>query len=92
MLGRVVEIKWTDPNTDRSAITSLKKGRVALATWTEYGIVYDITDGIVLIVHSMAASPGVEETDEVVRTAVPESLIESLVVFSPEGGPAVAEP
>ena len=82
LIGRYVEIIWADPNTARGPIETLKKGRIALATWKEYGVVHDITDGVVLIAHSYAMSPGDTEPDEVSRTAVPESLIETVRVFT----------
>ena len=84
LLGRVVAITWMDPNNARGPIETLKKGRMALATWVEHGTVHDITDGVVLIAHSYATSPGDKEPDEVTRTAVPEALIERIVVYQEE--------
>lgn len=84
LLGRVISIQWMDPNSARGPIEGLKKGRAALATWTEHGVLHDITDGVVLIAHSYAASPGEHAPDEVQRTAVPEDLIEKLTVYQEE--------
>lgn len=81
LIGRLAEITWMDPNSARGPIETLKRGRVALATWQEYGLIHDITDGVVLIAHSYAASPGDDKPDEVQRTAVPEALIERIKVY-----------
>jgi len=60
----------------------MKRGRQALATWDEWGVLHDITDGVVIIAHSYAASPGEDTPDELERTAVPESLIERITVYA----------
>lgn len=87
-LGKVVEIQWMDPNFQHvEDIKTMEKGRDALATWKEWGVVHDITDGVVLLVHSAAASAGKgvppENTSEVGRTAIPDVLIEKITVFAP---------
>lgn len=84
LVGKTVEITWKDPNSWKGPLALLVRGRGALATWKEYGVLYDVTDGVVLIAHSLAQSPGETEADEIVRTAVDEALIESLVVYNPE--------
>lgn len=84
LIGRLVELTWADPNSARGPISTLVKGRDALATWQEYGIIHDVTDGVVLIAHSYAASPGEEKPDEIQRTAIPESLIEKVKVYAEE--------
>jgi len=89
LVGATVRVTWADPNTWRGDIRDLVRGRAALATWREYGEVIDVTDGVVLLAHSIAQSPG-KGDDEVQRTAVPEALIESLVVLVPEKGDSTA--
>ena len=84
LIGRVVSIQWADPNNARGDIETMKKGRAALATWTEFGTLHDITDGVVIIAHSYAAQPGTMVPDEIQRTAVPEDLIEKVTVFQEE--------
>jgi len=84
LIGRVVSIQWADPNNARGPIETLKKGRASLATWTEYGVLFDITDGVVMIAHSLAASPGEDNPDDIQRTVVPEVLIEKMIVFQEE--------
>ena len=79
LIGKVVEITWCDPNYKREELVELKRGRSALVTWHEYGTIYDVTDGVVLIAHSTSGDP----IDEIARTAVPEVLIESLTVLEP---------
>lgn len=84
LLGRYVEIQWMDPNYNRADVDTLLKGRGALATWKERGVVYDITDGVVLIAHSESTNAGNKEPDEIARTAIHEALIESITVYQPE--------
>ena len=85
LLGSFVEITWRDPNYAKGDISTILRGRAALATWVEYGQVYDVTDGVVLLAHSLAISPGGEKPDEIARTAIDEALIEKLVVLVPQG-------
>ena len=89
LLGRVVEIRWMDPNSARGPLSTLLKGRQALATWREYGVIHDITDGVVLIAHSYAAEASQEEPNEIERTAIPEVLIEKITLYEEkvEGSP-----
>lgn len=94
-IGKLVEIQWADPNDDRMALHKLTRGRLALATWREYGLVYDISDGVVMIAHSIGYEAGrpllltappeeaMKGLDELDRTAVQEDLIEKITVFVP---------
>ena len=79
LIGKMVHVVWADPNYKREELLEIKRGRAALVTWHEYGTIYDVTDGVVLIAHSTAGDP----VDEIARTAVPEALIESLEVLEP---------
>ena len=88
LIGRMIEITWADPNTGRDPIETLKRGRAALATWKEYGMLHDLTDGVAILAHSYAMSPGGNEPDEIQYTAVAESLIENVRVFAEEFAPA----
>ena len=85
LIGQLVEVHWKDPNSARGPIQHAKVGREALATWREFGIIHDITDGVVLIAHSYASSPGdpIDRPDEMERTAIHEDFIEKLVVYTP---------
>lgn len=84
LIGQLVEIHWKDPNSWRGDLDKTLKGRDALATWREVGWVYDITDGVVLLVHAWASSPGVsiDNPDELQRSAVHEDFIEKIVVYT----------
>ena len=81
-----------DPTFTRIEFRDMRKGRHALSTWREYGIILDVTDGVVLIGHSAASMAGSDPsvTDEIAYTPVPESIIEKITVFEPaverEGG------
>jgi hypothetical protein len=92
-VGKYVSLQWMDPTFTRVELNELKKGREALSTWQEYGVVHDITDGVVLIIHSAARVAGQPEgtTDEIAYTSIPESLIEKITIFQPmvDGGDSV---
>lgn len=85
LVGSLVEIHWKDPNSARGPVAHAKKGREALATWKEVGWVHDITDGVVLLAHSYAASPGdsIDHPDEMERTAIHEDFIERITIYVP---------
>lgn len=82
-VGKFCEITWKDPSATRILLRDAPKGRAALATWREYGVVDDVTDGVIRIVHSAGCEPGTQTTDEIQYTAVDESLIELIRVFEP---------
>lgn len=85
LIGKFVEIQWRDPagGVTRQQLKDAPIGRAALATWREYGVVDNITDGVVRIVHSAGAEPGepADSTDEICMSAVPEELIERIRIF-----------
>ena len=92
-LGKVVEVTWVDPRWDRVASVDkdrgdIPKGRKALAKWREYGVIDDITEDVVRIIHSAGeeASRNVKDVgaDDFVCSWVPEELIESIVVYVPQ--------
>jgi hypothetical protein len=88
LLGRYVEVQWKDPTFGKGDITTELRGRAALSTWLERGVLVDVTDGVVRIEHSLAAGPGraMTEPDERACTSVPEELIESLSTFTRDEG------
>lgn len=85
-VGKVVEVQWRDPNFRRCEQHEVIKGLDALATWREFGVVHDVTDGVVQVVHSAArnvgSKPG-EPDDELAYTSIHEALIERITVFQP---------
>jgi hypothetical protein len=84
-LGKIVEVRWLDPNYGKGDLATLKKGRAALAVWREFGAVHDITDGVVILVHSYGTlNENPDKDDEVCSTALPEELIEAIRVLTPE--------
>jgi hypothetical protein len=91
-LGKVVSVQWKDPRWDRVSSTDkdrsdVPRGRAALATWREYGVIDDITEGVVRIVHSAGeeGSRSMKDIggDDFVDSWVPEELIESVTVYEP---------
>ena len=83
-LGKIVEVRWSDPNYGKVDLHHLKKGREALASWKEYGYVHDITDGVVVLVHSYGTPPTVDDPDAVCYTSLPEEVIDSITVLVPD--------
>ena len=87
-MGKYVELSWRDPNEARVSAnprdyTALPRGRAALATWVERGVITDITEGVVRIEHSRAIHAGGvdSQSDEFVFTFVPEELVDTITVF-----------
>ncbi len=80
-IGKFVELQWADPRYYRSDIKDSPKGRPALATWVERGVLLDITDNVVRIEHSLAMTEG--DADEHSFTAVHEALVERVTVYEP---------
>lgn len=88
-LGKEVRITWRDPvSSERLDIAKARKGRAALASWVERGIIDDITDGVVRFIQSEAISPGDTVADEAVFGWVPEELIEKCEIMVPEVTPS----
>ena len=90
-MGKYVELSWRDPNEARVSAnprdyTALPRGRAALATWVERGVITDITEGVVRIEHSRAMHAGGvdSQADEFVFTFVPEELVEAISVYKKE--------
>lgn len=84
-LGKIVEIRWSDPNYGKVDLSQLRLGRAALAKWREYGYIHDLTDGVLILIHSYGAlNPDSNEGDELCCTAIPEEIIDSITVLSPE--------
>jgi len=84
LIGKHVEVYWMDPCFQRAGAKEMLKGRRACATWREYGVIRDITDSIVLIMHSDgwdAGRSGEGDMDEFCYTPVHEALIERIKVF-----------
>lgn len=85
LIGRYVEIKWHDPiGVQRAPIDKAPKGLKGLATWLERGVLDDITEDVVRIVHSAGCEPGTGTIDEISYTLVPESLIIEVTTFNKE--------
>ena len=99
-LGKLVEIQWADPNYLRKELHEVRRGRAELATWRGDGLVYDVSEGVGMGLHSFAYEAGkllpiaytpeeaMRGLDELARTAIAEDLIEKITVFEAvkEGG------
>lgn len=89
-VGRLVEVVWRDPCSasvksharDRSDIP---RGLTVLATQRERGVIDDVTDDVVRIIHTEGSdSPLVPDPSlDLYATWVPAALIESIVIFQP---------
>ena len=81
-LGKPVRLVWRDPIAScRMSLDRVPKGAQALASWTEYGVVGDITDGIVRVDHSQGENPPLDNDrgHEVMSTWIHEALVENIV-------------
>ena len=88
-LGKHVEVVWLDPlGALREPVDKAPKGRAALGEWTEYGVIDDLTDGVVRVIHSRVRNPGSPEYDEISYTVVPEELVTKITILERvENGP-----
>jgi hypothetical protein len=88
-IGKQVELVWRDPRGVRVScqIEQVLKGMAALATWKERGVIDDLTDGVVRIIHSEGHNPidpdEHKSTPEYQVTWVPEALVESITIMEP---------
>ena len=87
-IGKLCEVIWRDPiqglrvDPDRAP-----KGEAALATWREFGILSDLTDGVLRIDHSVGENPpgDIDRGREVLPSYVQEAIVERITVLVPEG-------
>ena len=87
-VGKEVRITWLDPCSQRVDIANARKGKAALASWIERGVIDDVTAGVVRFIQSQAFSAGEAHADEAVIGWLPEDLIETCEIMEPikEGG------
>ena len=99
LVGKQVRIRWMDPRgfdtishfpTDHRDIP---KGRALLARWEEWGTIDDITDGVVRLIQSVANDPPDEalQNQAVTYSAIPEVLIEHIVILEDKPGAEVVQ-
>lgn len=89
LIGQQVRIVWKDPRTARLSSrfpdthSDLPRGRATLATWTEWGYVEDITEGVLHLRQGIAVDPPLESNQqhEVILSIVPEELIEEIYIL-----------
>jgi hypothetical protein len=75
-VGSAVKVTWRDPiSMARKELWEVPTGMDALATWVEYGVLDDLTDGVLRIVHSEGFTSGKGVKDEICYTAVWEVLV-----------------
>lgn len=78
-IGKIVEVTWEDPTAQatRMPVRLAPKGRAALSSWKEYGVIDDITEGVVRICHSLGTDPPGDKDPEpeIFFTVVVEDLI-----------------
>lgn len=84
-LGKIVEVTWRDPTgtSRRVKLSKAPRGMAALSSWKERGVIDDITDGVIRIVHSSGEDPpgDPDPEPEIFCTWVPEALIETIQVL-----------
>ena len=87
-LGKICEVVWRDPVAGgRMRLDLAPKGEAALATWREFGVLGDLTDGILRVDHSQGENPpgDIDRGYEVFSTYIHEALVERITVLVPEG-------
>ena len=92
LVGKQVRIVWKDPRTARlvskfpDTHRDIVRGRQTLATWTEWGLVEDITEGVLHLRQGCAVDPPLEtdQQHEVQLSIVPEELIEAVAILVDE--------
>lgn len=84
LIGHEVKLTWKDPAGGRIDMDKAQKGREALATWVEYGMIDDVTDGVVRFIQSKGYSSGRPDPDEGMFGWVPEELIEKCELLTVE--------
>ena len=85
-IGKVVKLVWVDPaGPERMSLAKAPKGRSALARWTEYGVIDDITDGVIRLRQSEArdGEGQPDKDDEGSFTWTLEELVESIEIMEP---------
>ena len=78
LIGKTVKLTWEDPTggRERYDLEKAPKGRAALAKWEEYGVIDDISEGVVRLCHSFAfESPTAPAPDEGIFGWIVEELI-----------------
>lgn len=94
LLGKAVRIQWKDPRSARvksnfpDSHQDIVRGRASLATWTEYGLIEDVTEDVLHLRQGLAVDPPLEtdQSHEVTLSIIPAELIELIVplVEAPE--------
>jgi len=94
LIGRYVEIQWMDPHFNKVELLATLRGRTALATWIERGVIVDVHEGTVKVEHSLGIAAGqpVTNPNEHAYTAIPESLIEKIDTFTKDPEPGATTP
>ena len=70
LIGKQVRVVWKDPRSCRlvskfpQTHQDLLRGRQTLATWTEWGRIEDITEGVVHLCQGFAADPPLESDQQ----------------------------
>ena len=83
-IGKVVKLVWVDPaGPERMEVSKARKGRAALARWVDYGIVDDITEGVIRLKQSEGWDGGMGHPgpDEASYTWTVEDLVESIEIL-----------
>jgi hypothetical protein len=88
LIGKYVEVVWRDPcrASWRSLLPNkadVPRGEHALPLWRERGVVDDVTDNVLRIVHSECTESGAgqDTMPEYIFTLVPADRIEAITVL-----------
>lgn len=85
LYGHLVKLTWQgDPIKRRADRDKRLMGRAGLAKWVEYGVIDQVVEGVVHLIHSEAYPPGSGQWDEVEETLVPEDLVTDCIEYEPK--------
>ena len=89
-VGQEVRLTWADPSFQHwssAASGPPPKGRAALSKQVERGLIDDVSEGVVRIVHTETTHPGETQPGAWSMTWVPEESVTEIVVLVPQAKP-----
>ncbi len=94
-VGKEVRVEWADTQISRIESTDpshadVPKGRAALARYWEWGVVDDVSEGVVRMYHSLGKTSGItgESEETLYYSWILEDNIEKIVELEPKDRPA----
>ena len=84
LIGRYAEVVWMDPiGVQRCPADKAPRGLAGLAKWAERGVIDDITDDVLRVIHSAGCEPGSDTADEISYSLIHGALVVSVTLYEP---------